>query len=130
MPPSDLAALPQELCRVFLGWRLREDYEALLALGEGSLRVDLRTGEAWCDDEPLPPLFIAAELRALLDAALAAQGVPPGTLQEARLDAVFRGQQVRRAGRDVPILRLSCRATLATAAGRWSAEANNAAAAS
>ena len=44
-----------DLCRVFLGWRLREDYDALLALEEGALRVDVLSGEAWCDGDPLPP---------------------------------------------------------------------------
>ena len=36
--------VPEALCRSFLGWRLREDYDALLALEEGALRIDLKSG--------------------------------------------------------------------------------------
>ena len=47
---SDWQSLAEDLCRIFLGWKLREDYAALLAIGEGALRIDLRSGESWCDD--------------------------------------------------------------------------------
>jgi hypothetical protein len=121
-----LAALPAELCHVFLGWRLREDYDALLALGEGALRIDLRTGETWCDGDPLPPLFIAGELRGRLERALEAAGLPAAALREARLDAVFAARRAWRGGREVPLLELACRATLSTDGADLSAEANNA----
>ena len=127
MAEPALAVLPEELCGVFLGWRLREDYDALLALGEGSLRIDLRSGEAWCDDEPLPPLFIATELRTRLEKALERLGSAAGGLREARLDAVFHCRPFQRAGRDVPALHLACRVVLAVGGETYSAEANNAA---
>jgi hypothetical protein len=110
-----------DLCRVFLGWRLREDYDALLALEEGALRVDLLSGEAWCDGDPLPPLFIAGELRRELEAALARAGLPAAALRAAELDAVFAGE-LGPAGAE-PRLRIACRCTLATAAGSFAAEA-------
>jgi hypothetical protein len=121
-----LAALPAELCHIFLGWRLREDYDALLALGEGELRIDLRTGEAWCDGDPLPPLFIAGELRARLERALEAAGVPQGELRDARLDAAFAARRAWRGGRELPLLEVACRTTLSLAGADLSAEANNA----
>lgn len=113
----DPAQCAAELCRVFLGWRLREDYDALLALEEGALRVDLLSGEAWCDGDPLPPLFIAGELRRELEAALARAGLPAHTVDAAELEAVFSSEG------GSPPLRIACRCSLATSAGRFSAEA-------
>ena len=121
-----LQELARTLCRIFLGWRLREDYEALLALGEGSLRVDLRRGEAWCDGEPLPPLFIAGELRAALVRGLAEASAGPDALDEAVLEAEFAARRPR--GRSGRALALACRVRLAGRAGSFAAEANNAAA--
>jgi hypothetical protein len=117
----------RDLCRVFLGWKLREDYDALLALEEGALRVDLLSGEAWCDGDPLPPLFIAAELGRVLADALERAGLAPGALELAQLDAEFAAEPAAPGGRERR-LRLACRCTLAGAAGRFSAEARSAAA--
>jgi hypothetical protein len=121
-----MAALPERLCGVFLGWRLREDFEALLALGEGSLRIDLRTGEAWCEGEPIPPLFIAAELGRELARALETADLAEVELREARLDAEFSRRSAWRGGRTVPTLEITCRATVATGTGEWSAESSSA----
>lgn len=121
MADFDGGACAADLCRVFLGWKLREDYDALLALEEGSLRVDVRTGEAWCDGDPLPPLFIAAELRRELEASLARAGLPEGGVRRAELEAVFAAQGGG-AGRE-PRLRIACRCTLETPSGRFAAEA-------
>lgn len=120
MADFDAERCAADLCRVFLGWRLREDYDALVALEEGSLRVDVLSGEAWCDGEPLPPLFIAGELRRELEAALGRAGLGPEALRAAELDALFaREDAAGRAGR----LRIACRCTLTTDAGRFAAEA-------
>jgi hypothetical protein len=115
------AELARELCAVFLGWRLREDYAALLALGEGALRIDLITGEAWCDGEPLPPLFIAGELAR----TLAKQGGAV-TFALAQLDAVFGPASASALGVRRPPLDLSCRVTLRARDQTFTAEANNA----
>jgi hypothetical protein len=111
MADFDVAACAAELCRVFLGWRLREDYDALVALEEGALRIDVLSGEAWCDGDPLPPLFIAGELRRELDAALARAALPAGHVRRAELEAEFAAQA------QGPRLRIACRCTLATADG-------------
>jgi hypothetical protein len=112
--PAQCAA---ELCRVFLGWRLREDYDALLALEEGSLRIDLLSGESWCDGDPLPPLFIAGELHRELAAALERAGLAEDALPAAELEAIFASDG------GAPRLRITCRCTLVTSVGRFSAEA-------
>lgn len=114
----ELEALARDLCRTFLGWRLREDYAALVALGEGALRIDLATGEAWCDDEPLPPLFIAGEL--VRELAKRADGA---RFELAQLDAAFAPSEPRGARR--PPLAISCRVTLRAAGETFAAEANN-----
>lgn len=116
----------EALCRVFLGWRLREDEDALLALGEGELAIDLLSGESWCDGEPLPTLFIAEELRRELARELERAGLGADALREARLEALFsrRRRRALDAGGGPP-LALACRSRLVTAAGEWSAEAHN-----
>ena len=121
VPSADLSAVALALCRVFLGWRLREDYDALVALGEGALRIDLRTGEAWCDGEPLPPLFIAGELGREL-----AKQAPDVGFSLAQLDAAFAPGPESALGVRRPALDLACRVTLRSAAGEtYAAEANN-----
>jgi hypothetical protein len=114
-----LQELAHDLCRSFLGWKLREDYTALVALGEGALRIDLTTGEAWCDDEPLPPLFIAGELAREL-----AKRAADARLDIAQLDAVFAASAPR-AGARRPPLAISCRVTLRARGETFAAEANN-----
>jgi len=113
----------EELCRVFLGWRLREDYDALLALEEGSLEIDLLSGEAWCDGDPLPPLFIAGELRALLVGLLEKSGQSLSSGDSARLEVEFaiaprRGPSPMRAHLD-----LACRAVLSIQGAQGEAQA-------
>jgi hypothetical protein len=119
----DLDAVAAALCRVFLGWRLREDYAALVALGEGALRIDLASGEAWCDGEPLPPLFIAGELaRELAKQAAGAE------LELAQIDAVFAPAAASALGVRRPPLDISCRVTLrasGASGASGTAEANN-----
>ncbi|HEY8120350.1 MAG TPA: hypothetical protein VII78_03455 [Myxococcota bacterium] len=118
-PPEPSRDLALALCRIFLGWKLREDYAALIALGEGALRIDLLTAEAWCDGEPLPPLFIAGELAR----ELAKEGV---SVALAQLDAVFAPPAASALGVRRPPLDLTCRVTLRAQKGAlFAAEANN-----
>jgi hypothetical protein len=120
-PPTPLADLAPALCRIFLGWRLREDYAALVALGEGALRIDLLSAEAWCDGEPLPPLFIAGELAREL-----AKQAPSTRFALAQLDAAFAQSAASALGARRPPLDIACRVTLHAASGeKLAAEANN-----
>jgi len=114
--------LAEDLGRIFLGWKLREDYDALLAIGEGSLRIDLLTAEAWCDGEPLPPLFIAGELQSEVEKMAAEVGTGPS---EVALDAEFHTRKQWRADGDVPTLDLACRIRLRVDDQDITAETNN-----
>ena len=114
MERFDAEACAAELCRVFVGWKLREDEDALAALGEGALRIDLLSGEAWCDGDPLPALFIAGELGRALAAALERAGAPAGLVRGAELHAEFAAQAPGGGG---PALRIACRCTLRTPEG-------------
>lgn len=120
MTPETSQALAQDLCRIFLGWKLRDDYEALLAIGEGSLRLDLRTGEAWCDGDPLPSLFIGEELRRELEKSTGGSKA----LERAELDAEFQTRRLWRRGEEVPALEIACRVRLRIAGRDISAEAS------
>ncbi len=121
MPPNSLADLAAALCRIFLGWKLREDYAALVVLGEGALRIDLITAEAWCDGEPLPPLFIAGEL-----ARERAKQTAGAGFALAQLDAVFAPNAGSALGVRRPPLDLACRVTLRVETGEtYAAKANN-----
>ncbi len=115
----------RELCRIFLGWKLGDDHDALLGMEEGALHVDLRTAECSCDGDPIPPLFIAGELRSWLERGLERTGATPDGLGEARLEALFATRHQALRGRTVPTLRLACRVRLATATDVAEAEANN-----
>ena len=118
----ELDAIAQDLCRVFVGWKLREDEPALRALGEGELRIDLLTGEAWCDGDPLPALFIAEELRRELERALAGES-DGRALDEAVLEAIFEVRAPGLAGPRAETLQLGCACRLRAGAevGRASA---------
>ncbi|MGI9431761.1 MAG: hypothetical protein ACR2PQ_06095 [Myxococcota bacterium] len=132
MTPLDLDALAEDLCRIFVGWKLREDEPALRALGEGALRLDLRTGEAWCDGDPLPTLFIAEELRRELERALAAEPPPgeelaPGEV-EAVLEAAFEVRAAGLAGPSAETLQVGCACRLRIAGRVGQGEARRGAA--
>ncbi len=124
MSPESWQTLSEELARVFLGWKLREDYDALLAIGEGSLRLDLLRAEAWCDGEPLPSLFIAQELRSQLELQLSRSERTPPTIEEAWLDAEFHTQSQWRPDGAVPFLEIACRVRLKVAGREIVAQAS------
>lgn len=120
-PTLPLDELARALCSGFLGWKLREDYAALAAIGEGALRIDLLCGEAWCDGEPLPPLFIAGELARQL-----AKESGGARFALAQLDAAFAPAAASALGVRRPPLDISCRVTLRSESGEtFTAEANN-----
>ena len=120
-----LEELARELCRIFLGWKLGADHDALLALEEGELSVDVLSGECSCNGDPIPPLGIAGELNDFLLRALERGGVPRESVSEARVDALFARSRRHSRGREVPVLRLACRSRIAAGAAVAEAEANN-----
>ncbi|MCP5070001.1 MAG: hypothetical protein GY946_25815 [bacterium] len=120
MNPEACQALAEDLCRIFLGWKLRDDYDALLAIGEGSLRIDLRSGEAWCDGDPIPALFIAGELSREIEKA----GFNDAALEKAELEAEFQTHRRWRRGKDVPSLEIACRVRLRVTGRDLTAEAS------
>lgn len=122
MNRAALEELADSLCSVFLGWRLREDFDALVALGEGALRVDLRSAEAWCDGDPIPPLFMAGELRSLLEKGLEDAGLQASRLEDAQLDAEFAARERRVRGRDLPALDIACRVRLVLGGEEFTAQ--------
>ncbi len=125
MTASPLTEIAESCCRAFLGWRLREDREALLAMGEGRLEIDLLTGEAWCDDEPIPPLFIASAVREILVRELEDNQIDVSSLSSARVDAAFARRDVRKHGETKPALQVTCRVLLRTGGEESSAEMHN-----
>lgn len=120
-PPS-LEEIAQDLCSRFLGWRLREDRDALLALEEGALHIDLQSGECWCDGDPLPALFIAGELKSALADAAERLAAPVG---RARLDAEFSRRLAWVRGEERPALDIACRVELESGGHEGAAVANN-----
>ena len=125
MRTSPFEEIAENCCRVFLGWRLREDREALLAMGEGRLEIDLLTGEAWCDDEPIPQLFIACAVRDNLLRELEDNALDASSLESARVDAAFARRDVRKHGETKPALQATCRVVLRAGAKEFSAEMHN-----
>ena len=121
---ASLDGIARELCSRFLGWRLREDRDALIALEEGTLRIDLKSGECWCDGEPLPALFIAGELKAELERVEVSTGA---LIERARLDAEFSRRDAWVRGQERTALDIACRVELSSGSDEGSAAANNAA---
>lgn len=122
---ASLDAVAEACCRVFLGWRLREDRDALLALGEGRLEIDLLREEAWCDGDPLPPLFIANAVRETLVRDLEALGIELQNLDAASLDAEFARRDVRLRGQTKPSLQATCRVSLRIGGVEYAANMHN-----
>lgn len=122
---ASLEPVADACCRVFLGWRLREDRDALLALGEGRLEIDLLREEAWCDGDPLPPLFIATAVRETLVRKLAALGIELQNLDAASLDAEFARREVRVRGQTKPSLQATCRVSLRIGGLEYAANMHN-----
>ena len=125
MAQADLQVLAEELCRVFLGWKLGADHDALLALEEGELSVDVLSGECSCNGDPIPPLNIAGELNDFLLRGLERAEVPRDSVREARVEALFARSRRQSRGREVPVLRLACRSRIAANGLVAEAEANN-----
>ena len=121
---ASLDEIARDLCGRFLGWRLREDRDALLALEEGALRIDLESGECWCDGDPLPALFIAGELRTALASAAASLEAP---IDRAQLDAEFSRRLAWVRGEERPALDIACRVEIECGGLEGAAAANNSA---
>lgn len=92
----------------------------MLAMGEGSLRIDLRSGEAWCEGDPVPELFIGGELRREIERA----GFSDGALESAELEAEFQTRRHWRRGEEVSSLEIACRVRLRISGRELSAEAS------
>lgn len=125
MAQDVLDELARELCRVCLGWKLGGDHDALLALEEGALSIDLLSGECSCDGDPIPPLFIAGELGECLLRGLERAGLSRAAVGEARVEVLFARRTQLLRGREVPTLRLACRSRIGAGGAVAEAEANN-----
>ena len=74
------------LCHMFRGWRLHSDWETIVRLGPGMLKIDLLTEACWHDGNEIPALAIAKELRSWLLEDLEAHNIPLDRISEAKLE--------------------------------------------
>jgi hypothetical protein len=87
------------LCQMFCGWRLINSYYDLERLGPGTVSIDALTEACSFNGQPIPPLQIAAELRAWLHQDLPQHGIEIAALTEASLTAELRFGTVAKADR-------------------------------
>ena len=77
------------LCRMFRGWRLHSDWDALVRLGTGVLKIDILGEGCRHNDKSIPPLNIAQSLRDWLFEDLSTHQIPLNAIIEAKLEIEF-----------------------------------------
>lgn len=71
---------------MFCGWRLHSDWETIVRLGAGMLKIDVITEACWHDGNEIPALAIAKELRSWLLEDLEAHHIPLDRISKANLE--------------------------------------------
>lgn len=73
------------LCHIFCGWETFFDYNELVDLGNGDLRIDALTGECAFNESAIKPLGIAQALRTWLLRDCSNNKIDLGQVEEAQL---------------------------------------------
>ncbi len=74
------------LCKKFCGWRLHSDWDTLVRLGTGTLNIDILNVKCWHNDNSIPTLNIARNLREWLAEDLSTHQIPLNEIIDARLE--------------------------------------------
>jgi hypothetical protein len=82
------------MCQMFCGWRLIGSKPNLVNLGSGTLEIDAITGQCSFQGQIIDQLTIAEEIRAWIQADLAANRIPVASLTGARLSVKLSFSEV------------------------------------
>jgi hypothetical protein len=102
--------LPQML----VGWRMGDDMEALAALPDGTLDIDVLAGTAVHTAASLPELRIVGELHAWLIDRLEKAGLPRDQMTDARLVAAICTDRIATDRKRIISFHFTCTCTIAT----------------
>lgn len=95
MRKKRLQCMAETVCQMFCGWRLTGSKPMLVALGSGTIRIDMLTGRCTFNDKPTPLLPIASELLIWTRQELISRDIPVSRIICARLSAKLSFSQVR-----------------------------------
>lgn len=90
-----LQCMAETLCQMFCGWRLIGSKPILVALGSGTIGIDLLTGRCTFQNKPTSLLPIASELLAWIKQELVSRDIPVSRITFARLTAKLSFARVR-----------------------------------
>jgi hypothetical protein len=102
--------LPQML----VGWRMGDDMEALAALPDGTLDIDVLAGTAVHTVASLPELRIVGELHAWLKDRLEKEGILREQLTDAHLVAAICTERIATDRKRIISFHFACTCTIAT----------------
>jgi hypothetical protein len=95
MRKKTLQCMAETLCQMFCGWRLIGSKPMLVALGSGTIEIDMLTGRCTFQNLPTPLLPIASELLTWTKQELISRAIPVSKIICARLAAKLSFAQVR-----------------------------------
>ncbi|WP_404418677.1 hypothetical protein [Marinospirillum sp.] len=102
------------VCKMFVGWRMGDDMEALSDLPDGTISINLLTGDAVHSEVGLLDLHIAKEIQAWLQQQGAKEGVDIEKLKSATLEVDVDTNKVATNKKKVLLFSFSCRSNLKT----------------
>jgi hypothetical protein len=82
------------LCQMLVGWRMGDDLEALAALPDGTLTIDVLSGTACHSSEAVLELHVTDELQAWLLHRLTASRIEPSAVCHAVVMADIRTDRI------------------------------------
>ncbi len=82
------------LCHMFCGWRQAFSKHALVALGDGLLKIDVLQGECTFEGRPIARLPIVEDLQVWMAQDLAANGIPQSAVLSVTLKASLSFAQI------------------------------------
>src|SRR4051812_40524166 len=89
MPEEEYARIVRALAHLAAAWRDRCDFEALAALPDGTVVIDVMEGAARHESAGPVPLRLAPELQAALAERMARKGLAPKDVQVGELTLRF-----------------------------------------
>jgi len=89
---------------MFCGWQLYADYDRLIELGNGKLKINILTKECHVDSESIKPLSMASVLNSWLTDDLKTSKIPPEWIDEAILTVELRVNKNPKSRRGTPII--------------------------
>lgn len=97
------------VCRMFMGWRMQEDLEALAQLPDGSITVDLLAGTASHSSAGAIPLHIAKEIQAWLAHESQKDGIKLSPVEDAKLFVAVKTDTVKTNRKKIVCFSFDCR---------------------